>query len=452
LQVLQLPYLERSQALINRLQSAPGFIWFHEGGTQGRCEWFSAWPQKTFEYLGNQATRVTTSKGDQEIISGDFIALLKTSLRAENLINNPPFTSGLAGHLTYDFGLERLTVSSKFKHPSSPLAVVGDYRWSCYTNHALKTTTLYIHDDCEPATQTHIKKLVETEISTYEKLKSATGIHISPWRTQMTKAEYWSAFNAIQNYLIEGDIYQANLTRQWQATTTTEDLAIYRTLIKGMPAPFSVFQRCPSHSLLSVSPERFIQVSHGKIMTQPIKGTRPRGAHAEQDLAYKTELMNSEKDKAENLMIVDLLRNDIAKNAKPGTVHVDKLFEVQSFKNVHHLVSTITAQMKEESTPLDVLADAFPGGSITGAPKKRAMEIIDELEKVRRGAYCGSAFYLSDNGYMDSNILIRTLTHEGSKLTCHGGGGIVIDSTAEDEYEESAIKVSRILTTLSGGY
>ncbi|WP_279389127.1 aminodeoxychorismate synthase component I [Reinekea marinisedimentorum] len=445
---MQLPYLRQPQLLINQIKDASGLIWFHEGGKQGQCEWFSAWPDRNFEYLGNHQTRVTDVHGQQQMVSGDFIELLKATVCQSTASAKPGFTSGLAGHFSYDFGLERLNVHSKFTATNTPLAVVGNYRWSCYTNHHEQKTTLYIQDDCAAEVQQRIISLADNAKQASLSNANASKPVVGEWQSQMSKTAYSKSFQAIQNYLVEGDIYQANLTRQWLSQSDDTDWQLYSALVAAMPAPFSVFHRCATLSLLSVSPERFIEIKNRKITTQPIKGTRPRGDTPEQDSTLRTELQNSEKDQAENLMIVDLLRNDIAKNATPGSVKVERLFEIQSFRNVHHLVSTITAELQEGSHPLDVLADAFPGGSITGAPKKRAMQIIDELETVRRGAYCGSAFYLSDNGDLDSNILIRTLTQQADKLSCHGGGGIVIDSKEDEEYEESAIKVSRILKAL----
>ena len=182
--------------------------------------------------------------------------------------------------------------------------------------------------------------------------------------------------------------------------------------------------------------------------TKPIKGTRPRFVDAKQDKASADALLAAEKDRAENLMIVDLLRNDLSKHCKPGTVEVPALFALESYEAVHHMVSTVTGELNDDASPLDLLAGAFPGGSITGAPKIRAMEIIDELEPHRRNVYCGSIFYLGFRQDMDSSILIRTLLAEQGNLYCWAGGGIVVDSQPDEEYQETLDKVSRILPTL----
>ncbi|MDF4536337.1 aminodeoxychorismate synthase component I, partial [Vibrio parahaemolyticus] len=219
---------------------------------------------------------------------------------------------------------------------------------------------------------------------------------------------------------------------EWQA---------YLKLEKGNQAPFSAFLRLPQGAILSVSPERFLQVCDRVIETKPIKGTRPRHADKQQDALLKQDLVSAEKDQAENLMIVDLLRNDIGRVAKPGSVHVPKLFDVESFPAVHHLVSTIRATLDEQYQAADLLRACFPGGSITGAPKVRAMEIIEELEPHRRSAYCGSIGYLSRHGKMDTSITIRTLVAYQKQLYAWAGGGLVADSEGAAEYQETLDKL-----------
>jgi len=200
---------------------------------------------------------------------------------------------------------------------------------------------------------------------------------------------------------------------------------------------------------LSISPERFIRSSEGKIEAKPIKGTRPRGATPQQDQQLIEQLSHSEKDQAENLMIVDLLRNDIGKGAKPGSVNVPHLFKIESFPGVHHLVSTVQAQLADDHSVFDLLRGAFPGGSITGAPKIRAMNIIDQLEPQRRAIYCGSIGYISADNKMDTNITIRTLLCLNNIIYCWAGGGIVADSDVDDEYQECFDKVAKILPVLA---
>ncbi|PLL94268.1 aminodeoxychorismate synthase, component I, partial [Klebsiella michiganensis] len=222
----------------------------------------------------------------------------------------------------------------------------------------------------------------------------------------------------------------------------------FRQLNRVNRAPFSAFIRLQEGAILSLSPERFIQLRQGEIQTRPIKGTLPRLADPEQDALQAQKLANSAKDRAENLMIVDLMRNDIGRVAVPGSVRVPELFVVEPFPAVHHLVSTVAARLPADLHAADLLRAAFPGGSITGAPKVRAMEIIDELEPQRRNAWCGSIGYLSFCGNMDTSITIRTLTACQGRIYCSAGGGIVADSEEAAEYQETFDKVNRILHQL----
>ena len=220
---------------------------------------------------------------------------------------------------------------------------------------------------------------------------------------------------------------------------------IYLQLRRNNPAPFAGYLNTPDGCVLSSSPERFLSVVNGQVETKPIKGTIRRSAFANEDKALAEKLLESEKDRAENLMIVDLLRNDISKNCITGTVAVPKLFALESYATVHHLVSTITGRLEKHRHTLDLLRGCFPGGSVTGAPKLRAMEIIEELEPYRRNVYCGSVAYIGYDGNMDSNIAIRTLVTYKDKVYCWAGGGIVADSKMESEYQECFEKASSIL-------
>ncbi|MEW9796863.1 aminodeoxychorismate synthase component I [Alteromonas sp. CYL-A6] len=271
----------------------------------------------------------------------------------------------------------------------------------------------------------------------------------SPWRSNLTKVAYVDALHRIDAYLNAGDCYQVNMAQRFSAACTGDPFEAYQRLRQANQAPFSAFIRSEESVILSISPERFLSVDRdGHVQTKPIKGTRPRGNTPEQDAAIANELLSAEKDRAENLMIVDLLRNDISKHCQPGSVTVPALFALESFPAVHHMVSTVTGQLGETSTPLDLLAGAFPGGSITGAPKVRAMEIIDELEPHRRNIYCGSVFYMGMLGDMDSSICIRTLLIENQTIHCWAGGGIVLDSDPLSEYQETLDKVAKILPVL----
>ena len=263
--------------------------------------------------------------------------------------------------------------------------------------------------------------------------------------SNFTLASYQHAFAAVQKYLHEGDCYQVNLAQRYAARASGDAYAAYLELRSLSPAPFSAFLDWPQAQILCASPERFLQVKEGRVETKPIKGTRARNSDAAEDARLAEELSRHPKDRAENLMIVDLLRNDLGKNCVPGSVRTPKLFEVEGFSNVHHLVSTVEGKLAAGRDALDLLRDCFPGGSITGAPKQRAMEIIEQLEPHRRGIYCGAIGYVGHDGNMDTNIAIRTLVYSGGEMRCWAGGGLVADSECAAEYQETADKASAML-------
>ncbi len=259
--------------------------------------------------------------------------------------------------------------------------------------------------------------------------------------------QYQSAFLQVQDYLTAGDCYQVNLTQAFDAVVSGRLLNRLDALLELTRAPYAGYLAIqPQHELLSCSPELFLSfLANGEVVTRPIKGTQPRHTDPEQDQALRQQLALSEKDQAENLMIVDLLRNDLARQAALGSVRVPRLFEIESFAQVHHLVSEIRATLATDQSPLDLLFDALPGGSITGAPKIRAMQIIAELEATQRGAYCGSMGYLNVDGTGRFNILIRSLERVDTQLSVWAGGGITIASNVDQEYQECLDKVGAIL-------
>ncbi len=269
---------------------------------------------------------------------------------------------------------------------------------------------------------------------------------INSFESNLKVEKYREALTRIQEYIRAGDCYQVNFAQRFSADYSGDPFVAYLALREALPSPFSGFMQLGTGAVLSLSPERFIQVRGTQVETKPIKGTIKRGTTDAEDIANAQWLQNSQKNRAENVMIVDLLRNDLSKHCTD--VRVPALCELQTFANVHHLVSTVTGQLNEGATAIDVLRDAFPGGSITGAPKIRAMEIIEELEPSRRSLYCGSLGYISADSQMDTSIAIRTLVCDGNKIHCWGGGGIVADSETDQEYRESIAKVQVLMQTL----
>lgn len=266
------------------------------------------------------------------------------------------------------------------------------------------------------------------------------------WHPAWDEQQYQRAFDRVQTYLHEGDCYQINLTMPFYcADDLTQSSPV--SLFEGFHPTFGVYMKTDTMTLFSVSPERFMKVDRQHMTAQPIKGTAPRGHSLAEDEYNKQCLLESGKNRAENLMIVDLLRNDLSQSAQPHSVKVTELLNLESHANVHHLVSTITADKKPEVSALGAVYRAFPGGSVTGVPKKRAMEIIEELEVEPRGPYCGSFGFIDDGGLVDFNILIRTITATRQGAVCWGGGGITVESTAKEEYQEIMDKVGEILNT-----
>jgi para-aminobenzoate synthetase component 1 len=268
----------------------------------------------------------------------------------------------------------------------------------------------------------------------------------APWQPGQSEADYERSIAAVRDYLHAGDCYQVNLAQALRASFRGDPMGGWQRLMNRHPAPFAGYLEWAGGALLSASPERFLAIRDGQVLTEPIKGTRPRGNTEAEDRRLADELSDSAKDHAENLMIVDLLRNDLGRVCRPGSIRVPELAALHRYSNVQHLVSRVEGELCDGVRPLDALLACFPGGSITGAPKKRAMEIIAELEPVPRGFYCGSMFWQTADGDFDSNILIRTLQAgaDGS-LSCHGGGGIVADSDPAAEYEETLAKIRGLM-------
>lgn len=381
--------------------------------------------------------------------SDDPFTLVKQLLQhwyPQSFASELPFSGGAMGSFSYDLGrrIEHIpTIAAQDIHLGE--MNIGFYDWALIFDYQQQCWHL-VHYLGEAALDTQLK-IIESTIA--DALKKTEFMLTTPWSTQLQKADYVKKFNQVQAYLHSGDCYQINLTQRFEAQYQGDEWTAYCTLRSANQAPFSAFMRLDDNAVLSISPERFIQLCGDNIQTKPIKGTLPRHADPELDKQLAQTLANSPKDRAENVMIVDLLRNDIGKVAAPGTVQVPQLFAIESFPAVHHLVSTVTAKLAPQYQACDLLRAAFPGGSITGAPKIRAMEIIEELEPSRRSLYCGSMGYISQDGRMDTSITIRTIVAERGKLYCWAGGGIVADSDVDAEYQESFDKVSRILPLLA---
>lgn len=417
-----------------------------EGGGRGRYAYIAADPAETL------------TDGPDGLRTRDPFGKLRALLHMVRLDTDPalpPFQTGLCGVLGYELGgaIERLP-----DHRSGtefPAIAVGLY------------DTIVAFDTFERRAWVIAADLVTGRPSAARRLESMSGriaaagalppldrAPVADWHWEMDRSAYEAAVQRAIDYIYAGDIFQANIT-----TRATADMPagltpymLYRRLRWATPAPFAAYVACgPGHQLLCASPERFLKLdTSGRISTRPIKGTRPRSDIPEVDVDYALELTESIKDRAENLMIVDLLRNDISRVALIGSVGVNALCELETFARVHHLVSEVVGKLRPGFDAVDLFRATFPGGSVTGAPKIRAMEIIHELEPSRRAAYCGSVFWAGMDGAMDSNIVIRSLMVSDGMVSAHAGGGIVADSDPASEYEEMRTKAAPLLASVTG--
>lgn len=371
----------------------------------------------------------------------------------------PPFQGGIAGYWGYELGQAIETL------PAPPLddvllpdMDVGFYDCVLAIEHLPSGNRGWLiasgYPETDPARR---REHARARIAHFRALLSRPEPPLLPWQpapvqvqSSFSPAIYLSAIHRVKTHIAAGDIYQANIAQQFHTDFDGNPLDMYRALRNHHPAPFAAFLQLDDTAIASVSPERFLKCRGGQVETHPIKGTRPRGKTPAADRALALELQSSEKDRAENVMIVDLLRNDLSRVSQPFTVRVPSLLALEKHPNVWHLVSTITAKLRTGQTPIDLLKATFPGGSITGAPKIRAMEIITDVEQRTRGVYCGSIGYLGFDGTLDSNIAIRTMVIKNGTAFFHGGGGIVADSDPQLEYEESLVKVKMFFDILNG--
>ncbi|MCZ2722889.1 aminodeoxychorismate synthase component I [Marinomonas sp. 15G1-11] len=361
-----------------------------------------------------------------------------------------PFTGGVMGYFSYESGryLETLP-SSAIQDVSIPQILAGLYGWAIISLHETKETVLMLTPWCNAETESFILDRIANRKHVSKMPFSLN----SRFSSNMSADTYTEKFNHVQHYIRAGDCYQVNLAQRFSAKCHGDNFEAYRALRKSCPTPFSAYINISlNQAILSHSPERFFLCNNGKVESKPIKGTRPRGSSQDEDHKLAQELLDSEKDRAENLMIVDLLRNDMGRSCVTGSIKVPTLFALESYANVHHLVSTITGRISSAQEHFTVFKNGFPGGSITGAPKIRSMEIIDELEPHSRSAYCGSIAYFSSNGQMDSSITIRTLVVDQNNIHCWAGGGLVLDSISHEEYQETFTKVGKLTHTLEENF
>jgi para-aminobenzoate synthetase component I len=454
-----LTYHHDTRLLFERLAHLPWSLLLDSGqmlnpitgqaGSQYGC--FDIFVAEPFITLVTKGLETVINKQGTQTVSNEDPFLLLKNILAEypvhvNRDDDMPFAGGAMGYFSYDLG-RRIEAMPSNARPAinMPEMMIGIYDWAVVVDHRQKKTTLISYG---MTAQTHdnwarLKALFDApyQAPLTERLFEV----ISPVRSNLSKDAYGAAFHQVKHYISEGDCYQVNLAQRFSAKAVGSSWQFYQKLREISPAPFMSYMNLPlsegqTFQVMSDSPERFVQVLDRYVETRPIKGTRPRSEDPIEDAQNAAMLQTSLKDRAENVMIVDLLRNDLSKTC--DQVKVNQLFQLQSFANVHHLVSIVAGTLKKGSTAVDLLRGCFPGGSITGAPKLRAMQIIDELEPHRRGLYCGAIGYIGFEGNMDTNIAIRTAVMSQNILNFYAGGGVVADSELEKEYNETLDKAS----------
>lgn len=443
----EVPYCRDSCELFDRIIDLPFAVMLDSSfphSTAGRYDILTASPSTDLSGL---------KAGSNHREAAAFFAGLATFQREHYFDTQPvsedlPFCGGLLGYISYDCGNRLHGIKASDADPCSsnePLVQLRAYEWCVIQDHLLRRATLV----CRPAVSTQTRSDLLKRLHAQKKTDQGDFHLRTKFSSNFTATSYRDAFDRIQEYILAGDCYQVNLAQRFKARYQGAPWHAYRALRRVAAAPFSAFFSQGGHNaIISLSPERFLSLHGQHVETAPIKGTRPRYGNKAEDRKAKRELRASIKDRAENLMIVDLLRNDLGRSCVPGSIHVDRMFEVQTLATVHHLVSTISGKLAPTRCAVELLRDSFPGGSITGAPKRRAMEIIAELEPHARQVYCGSVLYISADGRLDSNIAIRTLLCRDGDIQCWAGGGIVADSHWEQEYQETWHKVGPFIKLL----
>ncbi len=465
-----------------RLAGVPYRLFFDSAAFDGRLGRYSFIAGDPSLVLRAREHRVEiTSPGEHTSreVEGNVLDIVRGVLapyETSPVPNLPPFQGGAAGYIGYEWArtLERIP-APQYDDLPIPDVILGIYDWVLAWDHqesrawlistglperglarkrraaeraAAVRTLLASSRPHEPVERSPAIATAATAPSF--PVEGTPGAGAAGLRSSFTRDGYLDGVRRVREYILAGDIFQANLSQRFEARLEESSWDFYRRLRASSPAPFAAFLDFPEVSVLSASPERFLAVdAGGHVETRPIKGTRPRGLGPEHDWALGQALRESDKDQAENLMIVDLMRNDLSRVCRPGSVRVSELFALESYATVHHLVSAVVGDLADGRDALALLQAAFPGGSITGAPKLRAMEIIAEIEPSRRGVYCGSIGYLSVTRALDMNIAIRTAIALDGRVYFSAGGAVVADSQPEQEYIETLVKAQGFINALA---
>ena len=428
----------------------------------GRYSFIGTDPFLVMSSRGNQVTIIRQDRQENEQGNPfDVLGRLLETYRPDSSPSPIPFCGGAVGYLSYDLChfIERLptTAIDDLKLPESyfgfydTVLAFDNLAGKAYIistgfpeldkSQRLKRAGLRL-EEMKNRLASSLPNIPEANSASVRKMTEAL------LKSNFTPEGYMEAVNRVREYIAAGDVFQVNLSQRFETELTVTPYELYRRLRQINPAPFATYLNFDGVTIVSASPERFLRVDGDRIETRPIKGTRPRGKNAAEDAILAQELINSIKDRAENVMIVDLERNDLGRVCQYGTVRVTELAILETFPTVFHLTSTVVGRLRPDKNRIDLLKATFPGGSITGAPKVRTMEIIDELEPTRRSVYTGAIGYLGFGGNLDLNIVIRTFIIKGNKAYFQVGGGIIYDSNAEAEYQETLDKAKALIQAL----
>lgn len=410
-----------------------------------------------FAFPGETLVQYQSGTEPDENILSKFDALWKKSEQSSHCYVDVPFTGGWFTFLSYELaaiiepGL-KIPYSNTGNSKGTPLACFTRVPAAIIRDHQLKRIVLV----AEHGNKGMLDKM---QFDVFSGLQSVTDQHtdkpmdnVSLDIVEEDNKNYLASVEKIKRYIVDGDVFQVNLSRLWHTTLPENKNAadLYSSLRTSNPAPFAGLASYENFSIISSSPERLVMVRNNQVETRPIAGTRPRSQDPAQDESRTQELISDPKERAEHIMLIDLERNDLGRVCETGSVRLDELMVIETYSHVHHIVSNVCGKLKQGATPADVIRAVFPGGTITGCPKIRCMQILAELEKAPRGAYTGSMGYINLDGSMDLNILIRTMVLDGDKLELRAGGGIVMDSEPAKELLETRAKAQGMLAALGG--
>jgi para-aminobenzoate synthetase component 1 len=429
-----------------------GAVFLDSSELRKHCGRYSFIAVDPFSLLTSKHGKITLNG---EIFHGNPFQILAEKLdefHRESHPDLPPFQGGAAGFFSYDLYRHLENVSEHaLDDMHYPDMTVGFYDIVLAFDHELREAWIFSNgypEKEEPARRNRAERRLAWMLRELSAIKAMPDLNNQPSiiEADFSRNQYQLAVQKVIDYILAGDIFEANISQRFKATLPNNfsSFDLYSRLRKMNPAPFAAYLKFDDLVIASASPERFLKLTQDKVETRPIKGTRPRGKSEEEDRALANDLLQSAKDHAENVMIVDLLRNDLSKVCENHSVKVPQLCGLESYASVHHLVSVVEGKLKKHYKAMDLFTACFPGGSITGAPKIRAMEIIAEIEPTSRGPYCGSIGYIGFDGTMDTSIVIRTCVIKNNIATFQAGGAIVADSNPEEEYEETLTKAKAL--------